>query len=324
MPSCPFCLSNAVLQTLPVTERSKGTRNIFHFAICRDCGSTYITDLPENISSYYEGYYSFEESEPTLDKFWWKRTVVSIYAKLVVGGGLGLLFRPLFRCPPPLLMKRITPNLQAFLFIGAKARARILDVGSGRGEFVEMMNRFGYDSASGIDPFLDESSERPHVRRGDVHSVKGTYDVILFNHSFEHLTDPEAAVKRCADLVSPRGIVVIHLPSIHSREFVKFKQDWWGLHAPYHVSLPSREGIELLAARCGFKVVDTICTSRFDHYLYSEDYSRDIEDRSPNSVRRKLESGTFDKQRQSSLSKLACTLNKTLAGDWVAYYLVRK
>jgi 2-polyprenyl-3-methyl-5-hydroxy-6-metoxy-1,4-benzoquinol methylase len=212
---------------------------------------------------------------------------------------------------------------QALLFIGAKAKARILDVGSGVGRFVKMMNRFGYDNALGIDPFLDQSAERPHVRRSDIQSVKGIYDVILFNHCFEHMTEPEAALKRCGDLLSPSGTVVVHIPNPHSREFEKFKQDWWGLHAPYHFALPSRKGTELMAARCGFKVADAVCTSRYDHYLYSDDYRRNIPDKDLNSVRRKLENETFDKTLWSSLSKLAYSLNKTLEGDWIAYYLVR-
>ena len=196
-------------------------------------------------------------------------------------------------------------------------------VGSGAGQFVKMMNRFGYDGATGIDPFLDETSERPYVRRSDIHSLQGTYDVILFNHSFEHLPDPEAAVRKCTELLSPGGTVVIHIPNVHSPEFAEFKQYWWGLCAPQHFSLPSRKGMDLLTARCGFKVVDEVYTSRFDHYLYSKEYSCDIPDTDTNSVRRKLENGTFDQKRQLSLSQLAYSLNKTHAGDWIAYYLVR-
>lgn len=323
MPICPFCFSQTTLETLSVKEMARGTRDVFQYAICRDCESAYIIDFPENISEYYEGYYSFEDNALTLEKLWWKKTIVSVYSTLVVRGGFSFLFRSFFRCPSPRQMKVLSPNLQAFLFIGAKAKARILDVGSGVGQFVKMMNRFGYDRALGIDPFLDESSERPHVRRSDIQSVKGTYDVVLFNHSLEHRTDPEAAVKKCGDLLSPGGMVVIHIPNMHSREFAKFKQDWCWLHAPCHFAIPSRKGIELMAARCGFRVVDAICTSRYDHYLYSDEYSRNISDRDTNSVRRKLEDDTFDKKRSLSLSNLAYSLNKTLAGDWIAYYLVR-
>ncbi len=323
MSTCPFCLSNSVLKTLPVKEMTKSTRDLFHYAICGDCASAYITDFPENIARYYEGYYSFQDDSLTLDQLWWKRTIVSIYSRLVVRGEFSFLFRSFFRCPSPRQMKVLTPNLQAFLFLGAKSKARILDVGSGGGQFVNMMHRFGYQCVTGIDPFLDESAERPYLRRADIRSVSGTYDAILFNHSLEHMTDPEAAVKKCAELLAPGGTVVIQLPNMDSREFATHKQNWCWLHAPYHFAIPSRKGIERMAARCGFKVADAICTSRYDHYLYSEEYSRDISDNDPNSVRRTLEAGTFDPQRWSSLSQLAYSLNKTLNGDWIAYYLVR-
>jgi SAM-dependent methyltransferase len=323
LPSCPFCFSSEVLETLQVKEMTKGTRRVFHYAICENCRSAYIKDFPENISQYYEGYYSFGDGTLTLDKSVWKRTIVSAYSKLVVRAGLSFLLRPLFRCPPPWHMNVLSPNLQAFMFIGAGSNARILDVGCGVGQFLDMMNRFGYERTTGIDPFLGDNLQRPHIRRSDIHSVNGTHDVILFNHTLEHMTDPEAALKKCASLLSPKGMVLIHIPNIHSREFATYKQHWCWMHAPYHFAIPSRYGIELLADRCGFKVVDTICTSRADHYLYSDEYSRDIGDRDSTSARRELEDGTFDQKRYSSLAKVAFSLNKALSGDWIAYYLVR-
>jgi len=323
LPICPFCFSSTARETLRVKEMAKGTRDVFQFAICSDCGSAYITDFPKNISEYYEDYYSFNNDALTLEKLWWKRAIVSAYAKLVVRGGFSFLFRPFFRCPSPRQMRVLSPNLQAFLFIGAKAKARILDVGSGIGQFVRMMRKFGYANAIGIDPFVAESSECPYIRRSDIQTVKGTYDVILFNHSLEHMTDPEAAVRKCTELLAPGGMVVIQIPNVHSREFARFKQDWCWLHAPYHFALPSRKGIELMAGRSGFRVTDAIGTSRYDHYLYSDEYARDISNKDTISVRRRLEDEIFDKKSWLSLSKLAHSLNKTLAGDWIAYYLVR-
>lgn len=322
-PTCPFCFSHAVQDTLAVKEMAKGSRDLFHYVLCRDCSSTYNAEFPKNISEYYEDYYSFQETTLTLDQLWWKKALVNLYSRVIVRRGLAFLFRPFFRCPTPRQMRVLSPNLQAFLFLAAKSNARILDVGSGVGQFVNMMNRFGYDKSIGIDPFLDESLESPHVRRSDIQSVNGIYDVILFNHSLEHMTEPEAALKKCDDLLSPSGTVVIHIPNMHSAEFTRFKQDWCWMHAPYHFAIPSRRGINLMANRCGFKVVDAICTSRYDHYLYSDEYCRDICDRDMHSVRRALENGTFDEDRRLSLSQMAYSLNKALTGDWIAYYLTR-
>jgi SAM-dependent methyltransferase len=322
-PSCPYCLSGVVLETLAAKEMTQGTRDVFHFAICKDCGSAYITDFPDNISDYYEGYYSFEDATLTLEQLWWKRMLVTLYANTVVRGGFSFLFRSFFRCPSPRQMKVLSPNLQAFMFLGAKPNARILDVGTGIGQFVKMMRRFGYSCATGIDPFLDQDLETNYVRRCDIQSATGTYDAILFNHSLEHMTDPEATLKRCADLLAPDGTVLIHVPNMAARDFAEFRQDWFGLHAPYHFAVPSRRGMEMMSSRCGFKVVDAVCTSRYELHLFSEEYSRNISDRDANSVRRQLESNTFDEKRRMALSKVACSLNKTLSGESIAYYLTR-
>ena len=320
---CPFCLSAAILDTLYVKEMYKGTREIFEYAICANCESSYMVQIPSDMSKYYKDYYSFEDDTPGIDKSKLKRLIVNIYSIFIIKAGLSYLVRPLFRSPSSQLAKYLTPNLQAFLFIAAKTSARILDVGSGSGQFVKVMRRLGYKSSIGIDAFLVENSRREHVSRSDTHSITGVYDVILFNHSFEHIADPLAVLKKCASLLSLRGTVAIHVPNIHSREFKKYRENWWGIHAPYHFFVPSRKGIELLAARCGLQISDSICTSRADHYLYSDDYSRDISDVDRGSIRRKLESGSFDRRLYVSLRKLACVLNKSLAGDWIVYYLAR-
>jgi hypothetical protein len=180
---CPFCLSTAILNILHVKEMYKGTREMMQ--------------IPSDISQCYKNYYSFEDDTPGIDKSKLKRLIVNIYAISIVKAGLSYLVRPLFRSPSSQLAKYLTPNLQAFLFIAAKTSARILDVGSGSGQFVKVMRRLGYKSSIGIDAFLVENSRREHVLRSDIHSITGVYDLILFNHSFEHIADP---------LVSVRGV----------------------------------------------------------------------------------------------------------------------
>ena len=295
-----------------------GTREVFDYSVCAICASAYIVRFPDDIGKYYEGYYSFRTEKPT------RRQIVlsTIYAWAVVRSGFASLFRPLFRCPRPWPMKYLIPNLQAFLFVGARSNARILDVGSGSGEFVRMMRRFGYSHATGIDPFLDEKSESDLVRRGDISSAPGTYDLILFNHTLEHMPDPEAALRKAAEIINSQGMILVQVPNMAARDFPLFQQDWCWLQAPYHYAIPSRKGLEVMAERCGLAIVDTICTSRADHYLYSDEYRRDIGDSDPRSVRRQLENGSFDPKRLAELQRLAYSLNKAGTGDWIAYYLV--
>jgi SAM-dependent methyltransferase len=314
-------LSREVLEVLQVKEMTKGTRELFDYSVCARCGSLYICRFPDDIARYYEGYYSLAGGVAPLEKSAIRKALVAIYSVFMVRSGLSALVGPAFRNPSAWQMKFISPNLQALLFAGARAADRILDVGCGRGQFVEVMNRFGYANATGIDPFLNDRDERERVRRSDIRAVSGTYHLVLFNHSLEHMTGPEAAIGECARILAPGGLVLVQVPNVGSREFTRFKQHWCWLHAPYHFAIPSRNGIETMAGRCGFKVVDAICTSRADHYLYSDEYARDIPDCDPGSARRALEAGSFDKGRFRALARLAYSLNKRGSGDWICYYL---
>ena len=323
MPPCPICLSPNISETLHVKEMCKGTREIFEYCVCANCRSAYIENFPADIAKYYEGYYSLDDHPPTIEGSTLKQAAIALYANTVVVSGLNRLFKRFFRCPTPWQMKFLSPNLQAFLFLGAQASARVLDVGSGSGEFVRMMQRFGYRNAIGIDPFLTDEQCHEYVHRADIFSVTGTYDIILFNHSLEHMENPAAALAACQHLLSNDGTIVVQVPNMDAQEFVKFKEYWCWLHAPYHYAIPSRRGLEAMACRSGFKVVDSICTSRPDHYLYSDEYMRDISDRDPQSVRRSFENGSFDKAEYAELGRLAQSLNQNLTGDWIAYYLER-
>lgn len=322
LPTCPICASDKVAETLFAKELSKGTGHVFDYAVCATCSSVYIVQFPHDIGRYYEGYYSFAAKVPTLERSWAKMALVTIYAHSVIPTGVSKLVRETFRCPTPRQMDYLSPNLQAFLFLAAKPGARILDVGSGRGEFVQMMRRFGYAHAVGIDPFLEIANE--YAAPIDLFSMSGRYDVILFNHSLEHMTEITGAIQKAADLLDPSGTLIVHIPNLNAQEFAIYKEHWCWLHVPYHFAIPSRRGLEWLARKFGLEIVDAICTSRGDHYLYHDEYRRDIGDRDPRSARRKLEAGTFDRERFRSLARMAQSLNRNLTGDWIAYYLKRR
>lgn len=199
---------------------------------------------------------------------------------------------------------------------------RIAEVGAGNGQFVEQLRSLGYKNSTGIDLFYEEKCAKSYMKRGEVHDLAGLYDLLLFNHCFEHAECPENIMSKCSQLLTPTGKLVIHIPNIRSIEFATYQHNWWGFHAPYHFSLPSECGLQQMAQRNGLKIVDKIGTSRYDHYLYSEDYKNGIDDSSPLSIRR-------PKNRQANRDALAnakqkaVNFNKGPHADWVAYYLIK-
>lgn len=63
----------------------------------------------------------------------------------------------------------------------------------------QMARSKGFDVTTGFFPF-----DLPQP---------GHFDFIVFNDVFEHLPDPISAVKHCEELLSPRGVLVLNLPS---------------------------------------------------------------------------------------------------------------
>lgn len=316
---CPLCLSDERESTLVASELVQGTREKFTYAICANCKSVYLTEVPDDMRKYYANYYSFQDNNDSIllnQKTGLKLAVKKLFRTMVrVSITSRFVPRSIFRNPPSWALKFISPNLQALRFLSPNIKSHILDVGSGNGEFVTFLYKHGYLNIRGIDPFI--LNESAYVSRRDIYDEAGKFDVIIMNHSLEHMIEPLKVLKKCKELLNKNGEIIVHLPSADSVEFKKYKEHWWGLHAPRHFFLPTVIGFSNAAKSAGLEVREIISTSRYDHYLYSEDYSKDIADYDEKSVRRIGASIETRKRAHERLAQ-AGAIN---GADWVAYYL---
>lgn len=96
--------------------------------------------------------------------------------------------------------------------------ARLLDVGSAEGWFLEAALARGYD-VQGIEPdarMAQKGDERLNIRAGffpDALSADERFEVITFNDVFEHLPDTTAALTASQRHLEEGGLLVINLPS---------------------------------------------------------------------------------------------------------------
>jgi 2-polyprenyl-3-methyl-5-hydroxy-6-metoxy-1,4-benzoquinol methylase len=102
---------------------------------------------------------------------------------------------------------------------GAPSGARLLDVGSGAGAFLQRAVEAGF-RATGLElnPALAERARRTgaEIIVGDIESggVSGRrFDVITLLDLIEHLLDPVAALRRCHELLAPGGRIVLYTPN---------------------------------------------------------------------------------------------------------------
>lgn len=149
------------------------------------------------------------------------------------------------RRPPLGALKGITPG-------------RLLDVGSGRGDLGVTLAPHGWD-VTGLEPSPDACEQ---ARSRGVRTVQGTlstaagevgdgYDVIVFQHSLEHVAEPLEDLRAAAASLRPGGLVLISLPNFGSWHARRFASTWFHLDLPRHRSHFTPRGLEDLIRRAG-------------------------------------------------------------------------
>lgn len=206
----------------------------FEYLRCGKCKSLTIKEVPENLSDYYEDYYSLKPF-PQI-----KYSTLTAYLRRLGLSRFHKLGKRLFLKTHPLDLLA----LQSVLFLGVSPETKILDVGSGTGKFVYDLHNLGYTQAIGIDPFIRENltyDNGAKIYKKELSEISDEYELITFHHTLEHVPDLDACLKLVKRTLAPDGCCVIRIPNISSYSAMKFGRYWTGIHAPYHLILPSYE-----------------------------------------------------------------------------------
>jgi 2-polyprenyl-3-methyl-5-hydroxy-6-metoxy-1,4-benzoquinol methylase len=138
---------------------------------------------------------------------------------------------------------------------------KILDIGCGRGLFLNVMQRGGWD-AIGTE-FNEETASHAtnayglKIFPGDIaqHKLKSeSIDAININQVLEHLKNPHEVIKESHRLLRSGGIVIISVPDLRSPQFTLGKENWFLLDIPYHLFHFTEEGLSELLRKNEFKV----------------------------------------------------------------------
>ncbi len=135
--------------------------------------------------------------------------------------------------PPRFHLKRSRREAEAraaLLTPVLKPGARVLDFGSGSGEFLDLMRRHGHD-VLGVEP--GESFAR-HARETygvevvaaswrEVELPAGGFDVITAHHVLEHLREPVAALARLREWLADDGVILVSVPNGYARRDQTFQ-----------------------------------------------------------------------------------------------------
>lgn len=257
-------------------EMMLGLREEFEYLECSDCGCLQILSVPKDISKYYPSdYYSLNFSPERYFKGWLKKKVKSYRDYSIITGRLSI----------GSLLQKVVPNqsieLSNFRYAGLKRSFKILDVGSGTGIIPYVFRNAGFVNITGIDPYLECDIEYNNglvIAKKSLFEIsdEARWDVVMFNHSFEHLADPLEHLNKVRSILTPKGICIIRIPTVSSFAWREYRTNWVQLDAPRHVFLYSKQSLKHLAHNGGFAVEKISYESTPFQFIGSEQYRKNI------------------------------------------------
>jgi 2-polyprenyl-3-methyl-5-hydroxy-6-metoxy-1,4-benzoquinol methylase len=245
---------------ISVKEMMFGTGDTFKYFICPNCNCLQIDNPPDDIKKYYpEDYY-------TKFQTWDNSAGSSLKNRL--GGRIAQT--KLF----PLIAFLNHLQILNFIHYGKlKSGSKILDVGCGNGDLLADFYKFGFSDLTGIDPFLNNEykSNSINLYKKEIGEVDGKFDLIIFNHSFEHVWDQHKTINKAMDILSNSGTILLRIPVLNYA-FEKYRENWVQLDAPRHFYLYSEKSMNLFCEKNGLKIGKIIYDSTEFQFMGSEQY----------------------------------------------------
>ena len=312
--SCQICNNSTQNEIIKVREMYFGTREEFKYLECSNCGCLQLLNPPEDFTKHYpKEYFTFnQEHENKLKAILNRFRDQSAFGKSSFLGNLLLK-----KFGEPVYVSRMK---NADISINDK----ILDVGCGKGILLHKMKESGFKNVVGIDPFIAETITYKNglkILKKDFLEINGFYDLIMFNHSFEHMENPFQVIKKSNELLKLNKTLLIRIPVTDSYAFNHYRENWCSLDAPRHIFIHTKKSIKILAEHSGFEVKKISYDSRSWQLWGSEQYSKNISLLDDRSFYINPNNSIFTKNQIEEFDKKVIELNKNGEGDQAEFYL---
>lgn len=157
------------------------------------------------------------------------------------------------------------------------SKGRILDIGAGTGEFLNVAKENGWESV-GVEP--SEKAKAIALKKGvsfaETTSIleNHSFDVITMWHVLEHVPNIENQITELKRLLKPTGTILIAVPNFNSFDAKHYGQYWAAYDVPIHLWHFSKTAIKALFLKQDLEL-DKIIPMKFDAFyvsLLSEKY----------------------------------------------------
>ncbi len=320
--ACEICGNTARNRIFTAREMMFGLRERFQYLECAECGCLQLLDVPEDLSRFYPGnYYSLGETPATADR--------SSLAKARKSRAAALLGTPARVLDALVRASWVSPWLVPTEFmwlagLGLKTSSAVCDLGSGSGRVLAWMLEQGFSNLAGFDPYIDHDLDvggRITIHKAGLEDMPSGWDLIMLNHSFEHMAQPAAVLTRLRHLLTNNGHIVIRIPIATSWAWRTYGADWVQLDAPRHLFIHTQRSMSILAEQAGMTVARVFFDSESFQFWGSEQYRRDIPLRDPRSYFENPGTGLFTAAEIKDFERRAKRLNKQGVGDSAGFVL---
>jgi SAM-dependent methyltransferase len=290
-----------------------GLRDTFEYFECSECGCLQIADFPSDMGKYYPSHYYSLKPRSISARF---GNELELFSAALGLDRIKELFGGANTTAPP---EFVPPDLSR--------QASILDIGAGKGVYLEMLYRAGFRNLHGIDPNLSKAQERSfpfRLERATLEALAARgerYAFVYLSHSLEHMPDQRQALAAVRELVAPGGICCVRIPWTSCEAWETYGPEWVQLDAPRHFYLHSKESFERLVASAGFRIVKLWCDSTGFQFWGSEQYKKDIPLYSERSWLVEPERSIFSQEQIDEFERRARELNAAGRGDQIVAWL---
>ena len=272
---CPVCgASERTLLHGNLTDRvffcAPGVWTLY---ACGNCGSGYLDPRPTPASigraysqyfTHSEGYHAPTDTLSVVRRL--RRALANGYRNRKFGTRARLA--TIFGVPLAYLVPGMRENLDIPFRYAPKpiAGARLLDIGAGNGDFLELARSAGW-KVQGVEPDAKAAAvcraRKLDVRIGGIEQLaeeRECFDYITISHVIEHVHDPRRLLASAFDLLKPGGCLFIDTPNIDAFGHTRYGDAWPGLDPPRHLVLFNWRSLEYILHNTGF--VDITCKPR--------------------------------------------------------------
>jgi 2-polyprenyl-3-methyl-5-hydroxy-6-metoxy-1,4-benzoquinol methylase len=254
---CKICGAASDTKTYWIEESKLRTGEKFEYFKCPKCGCFQITEIPENLDSYYRSYGPLKKNNINNGKiatFFRKRLFANITRNHFNLTKYIINYLSEISKAEWIPAEWILPKL-------AKYNSKILDLGCGSGELIKKMAQSGFSNIIGADPNIEKDSTYHYGKialslyKKSVEQLNGKFDLIMLHHVLEHLPNQAETIQSLAKLMNKDSTLVIALPIIESEIWETYKLDSFQLRdVPRHLFLHSKDSLKFLFESNGLKI----------------------------------------------------------------------